>query len=813
MSKNRMSKKNRRNAGFTMAELLIVIAILGALAAVAIVGVVNYMRTMTKLEYDGYAKEIFIAAQNHLTLADSQGLVANADHGVADEPKQAMSLFAAQENNTAKTAAESENGIYYFVVDDSNGRTALSSYSSALGLMLPFASVDETIRLGGCYLIQYNENTGRVLKVFYWDEKGRYPYKYGDSDDYAELIKVSDSADYKSQFKSYSFESNSNSVIGYYNGEDGIGLGSLEKPKLKVINAERLEVEITDGNTYSSTNPTRRLIITGLTSGAKTYIDLGDGDKKPEDHTKFLLTLDDITESGKSFNAQFGEGGSKLKGEQGKTIVPFIPGENLQVQVMVMDNSAVAYSVVSQPFNSLFASIDGTNDTTAKTISAVTARIGNIRHLENLSKDVSALDTSKVEVKIAEQISDFSWKTFSTVTQEVDSASIIGADKTTTGYPTIATNSFYPVTTEYVLEYDGKTHSISDVVITEKGSNVFDGNAGLFDKLEGGDIVKHLKLVDFTVTGNDNAGALAGTINGEALDPSKSVVENVVVVSTATAANTPNITGVNNAGGLAGLVQKSTITKSAAAVKVASTSGNAGGLIGEISDTGTRATSITEIAACYSGGHTVNGSYTENKDNGNTAFDVTGNIAGGLVGAANGAKINYSYSTCSVQGTTNAGGFVGTASGTISNCYATGLVEGTATTTLRGTFAGQTALNGATNCQYFEIINEEKTDAGYTYLTPLAKTIGNDGKPDENSGTSNAITALDASAASYNSFSGNPSENWKAAVPYDGALMQYYQGKYNLQTVAELGATVEDTDFVAVHYGDWPAPEVFVIND
>ena len=54
--------------------------------------------------------------------------------------------------------------------------------------------------------------------------------------------------------------------------------------------------------------------------------------------------------------------------------------------------------------------------------------------------------------------------------------------------------------------------------------------------------------------------------------------------------------------------------------------------------------------------------------------------------------------------------------------------------------------------------------------------------------------------------------------------------KYNLKTIAQLdaaetkavGVIEEDTttngvttpaDFVATHYGDWPAPEIFVINE
>ena len=67
--------KYKKNKGFTLAEMLIAVAIIGVLMAVSFIAVQNYQRSLHQLEYDGIAKEIFIAAQNHLTMADSQGLV------------------------------------------------------------------------------------------------------------------------------------------------------------------------------------------------------------------------------------------------------------------------------------------------------------------------------------------------------------------------------------------------------------------------------------------------------------------------------------------------------------------------------------------------------------------------------------------------------------------------------------------------------------------------------------------------------------------------------------------------------------------
>ncbi len=63
--------KNRK--GFTLAEVMMAVAIIAILAGVSFIGVTGYLRSMALLERDSIAKEIFIAAQNHLTMAKGQG--------------------------------------------------------------------------------------------------------------------------------------------------------------------------------------------------------------------------------------------------------------------------------------------------------------------------------------------------------------------------------------------------------------------------------------------------------------------------------------------------------------------------------------------------------------------------------------------------------------------------------------------------------------------------------------------------------------------------------------------------------------------
>ena len=102
---------SRKNKGFTMAELLAVIAITLILSTVGIIAVTYYMRIMKHLEYDAMAKEIYVAAQNHLSMAYNEGYL-----GLSGDVK-----FGTKEGkigNIDDTDAKSD--INYFVVTEAD---------------------------------------------------------------------------------------------------------------------------------------------------------------------------------------------------------------------------------------------------------------------------------------------------------------------------------------------------------------------------------------------------------------------------------------------------------------------------------------------------------------------------------------------------------------------------------------------------------------------------------------------------------------------------------------------------------------------
>lgn len=858
----------RRFAGFTMAEMLIVVAIIGVLAGVSFVAVQAHQKNMTQLQYDSIAKEIFVAAQNHLTLAKSENYRQTSDLTAALNNKTATDSFFFGPDGDAE--ADKVDDIRYFYSGGSNTGTALEQ-------ILPFGAIE--LVSGGSYIIRYQPNAARVLDVFYWtDGISKYDANLG-SDDYQTLV---GSDDTKDKHKNYSGDG----LLGWCGGESAIESGAyLEAPEIEVINEEMLLVTVTDKNVDSSKveqlKPKLKLIVSGNLSGAKMaipldYTSLSDRVKPDNVNKIFTIVLDDITSEKKMHFFELNGDPNFIFLQKNSQPVQFIPGENITVQAVAYSNDVLTNVAYSGEWttNSLFAEVSEKSSGTASVADQVD--ISNIRHLENLNDSISGVaygDAFFSNAISAVQTVDLDWTNFITTINERNGDDATNAiniyDKD--GKKSKA-DCYLPVTVTsgYALTYDGQSsvstsvttgtgndpitttttvsenHSITGIVVdnTEATGSEYTSmsSAGLVGSLTGATI-KNLELIDFSIkVSAGDAGTLAGALTG-------STVENVVAYNSTNATTTNVETASGNAGGLIGSMNAKTgLSKCAAAVIVNSTSGNAGGLVGSVG-TGT----ACSVTGCYSGGHTVDkkngtdviGVIYEGTPDGKK-YDVTSTasagFAGGLIGNAESTVIQYSYSTCSATGAT-VGGLIGSGSGEITDSYCTGLVKSTASTSVEGAFAGKWTFTGQTDDDknyYFEIINErEEKDAdgnptgGYSYLPSVS------GATEPVKG----ITAMDQTATTFNDFSnpGTTGYAWQDAKEYNPTLKAYYgEGtgtaritKYNLRTVEQLfllnegydpatDLTVqhEDTtsavktpaDFVIEHYGDWPAPEIFVVN-
>ena len=230
--------KIRKNRGFSLAEVLIVAALLVVLSGVAFVAVWSHLRSMAQLERDTIAKEIYVAAQNHLTTAKSQGYLNLKTEkygmlGTSNEDKD----------------PQSGKIVSYYLVAPSNSKDA---YQTIYDQMLPFGAVDETVLAGGSYIIRYQPTSASVLDVFYCDRSGRFAHTFSDTeykslvDDYRDVEKEGKTVDNKSARRNYGAD---NAVIGWYGGENSVAVGErLNVPSIEIINAERLQVKVTDNN-------------------------------------------------------------------------------------------------------------------------------------------------------------------------------------------------------------------------------------------------------------------------------------------------------------------------------------------------------------------------------------------------------------------------------------------------------------------------------------------------------------------------------------------------------------------------------------
>lgn len=758
-------RKIKTNKGFSLVEALFVVAIIVVLGTVIIMSIVDHMRSMEKTENDGYAKTIFVAAQNHLTMTEHEGFLGRTKFGSVDE------------NNP---------GVYFYRVDNHGNK--FGDNDEVLDLILPLGSVDETIRAGS-YIVRYQKSSAKVLDVFYWKTEGRYAYDYVDRDYYNLLEIVDPERGDPDKLRNYD-----GAVIGHYGGaqiEDEPGR-EIDPPQIQVINDETLTVLVS--KTIQSTDEKINVAIHGESSGVLKQLTLYNEGDDHWDGSNYRILLDSVTDSEKNYHFATINSDFNWKGEG-----DLIPGENIEIYAVAYNGAQytnVAFSS-TQVTNSLFA--DGNTAADGDLPDSIT--ISSIRHLENLDPRISDYRaTADAEIHAVQTV-NLDWTEFAEAIDDHPGTVKVfdkNGNSSTPNYDgTEITGGYEPVSPSYKLDYDGKNHTISNVVINVPGMA-----AGLFGSPTGELNVTNLRLQDFRVSGTEAGTLAASVIGGE--------IRNVLACQSKEATVDASVSASGSyAGGLIGKTDGSYVEACAAAVRVECVAGDAGGLIGVTKNNG-------RIIGCYSAGYTEGGDYYEPTAEGTSTpiYSVrAGGNAGGLVGDCS-TKIYYCYSTCSVIGNV-AGGLVGVASKSIEDSYCTGLVGVTGDTPTKGAFIGQMRVDTAGPSAghenyYFSIINYGSASA-----------VGKVGEGADASG----IIAFDQSTTTYRSFVSVDTESSKQrtpANPYDDTLVAYYQGGFNLKTVKQLGYenlnyegsydALETKDFVDAHYGDWPAPEILIVN-
>lgn len=405
-----MRRYHKNSNGFTMAEMLITVAIIVILCGFGFVAVIAHQRNLKRMEMDETAQEIFIAAQNHLTAARANGqwssfLEKTAAEGQDGSRGTAMSYDPSDYNRASDADAESRK-FYYFTTE-----SAEAVKNGAEALILPEGSIDETLR-GHHFYVEYDAASGTVFGVFYTDSD--HPITADDATAVS-LSRTDPDArrDYKVDGK--------RTIIGYYGGALGElnSPGDLYAPSVAVRNAESLVLYVVDKNYYRPVSSKEgaqnfqtklKLTFEGVTSGKKAVkeVDPSSSSSQTDAFSSAVLA----EKSAETFDVVIPSSGASAQQKQpvnaeyyaivldsivrkdghfADLFPEFIPGEDIRITATLTSDKAGEDVSKTVTVNSLFNSVK-----TEKNLSGIASKtvvtVSNPRHLENLSSEVSGVD-------------------------------------------------------------------------------------------------------------------------------------------------------------------------------------------------------------------------------------------------------------------------------------------------------------------------------------------------------------------------------------------------------------------------------------
>lgn len=216
------NKKTRRSSGFTMVELMVVLAIMAILAALVGGGLIAYTRLARFEKNEANARTLFQTAQIALTRRDTAGelddfrqkVLLNGQAGAHFDP-------AAGEGNeeTRKQKADELNkniyALYYDKVTDDDSDNEL------LRELLGDYIYDDSL-LNAAICVEIDAASGQVYSVFY--DTNADKLRFGKTNGATNIYD-----------RSYDHRRH-DSLVGYYSAEDRVNVVELQQTKLKVKN-------------------------------------------------------------------------------------------------------------------------------------------------------------------------------------------------------------------------------------------------------------------------------------------------------------------------------------------------------------------------------------------------------------------------------------------------------------------------------------------------------------------------------------------------------------------------------------------------
>lgn len=207
------NKKTRRSSGFTMVELMVVLAIMAILAALVGGGLIAYTRLARFEKNEANARTLFQTAQIALTRRDTAGEL--------DDFRQKVLLngqAGAHFDPAAQKADELNKNIYALYYDKV---TDDDSDNELLRELLGDYIYDDSL-LNAAICVEIDAASGQVYSVFY--DTNADKLRFGEKDGATDIYD-----------RSYDHRRH-DSLVGYYSAEDRVNVVELQQTKLKVKN-------------------------------------------------------------------------------------------------------------------------------------------------------------------------------------------------------------------------------------------------------------------------------------------------------------------------------------------------------------------------------------------------------------------------------------------------------------------------------------------------------------------------------------------------------------------------------------------------
>lgn len=344
-SNNRKSRENRRTAGFTMTEILLVVAILAVLFGVTAVGLVQMQKELRQKELDSKAETIYMVAQNRLT-----ELAASGRSDLYD-PKKHDDI---QSLGIAPIDSESDrdDALYYV------SAALLGAKNSAAQALMPTSRIDKALR-DADWVIEFDPASGSVYAVFYSENSMNYQ-----PEDFNSL-----------RIKQMRLKAGA--AVGYYGGDAVVTLdtGTLQ-PEIRVLNEERLHAILScyapDGG-----NLTFEITVSDTFGNSVTQTVNRESQVIVNKRWVYDLTLDKLT-ADERFHKAYPE---------------LVPGSDLTIRFRAISaNDMIDEGSAEAVTNSLFASVQ-----------SETAEITYGRHLQNLDQ-ASGINDNDGKLKITRAV-------------------------------------------------------------------------------------------------------------------------------------------------------------------------------------------------------------------------------------------------------------------------------------------------------------------------------------------------------------------------------------------------------------------------